>query len=127
MRLWPILAFPLAGFLINAFLGRPPPGALVGWVACAAAGLALVASVAATRAVVSWPIYLRHIVEQLYSPWIAAGGFRSDMAFLLDPLSAVMILVVTGVGFLIHVYSVCYMRDDPDYPRYFAYLNLFVF
>ena len=64
---------------------------------------------------------------QFLFPWIEAGAFRAPAALQLDPLSSVMILVVTGVGFLIHVYSVGYMRDDEDYGRFFAYLNLFVF
>ena len=59
--------------------------------------------------------------------WIPVGDFQVDAALLLDPLSAVMILVVTGVGFLIHVYSVGYMADDESYARYFTYLNLFMF
>ena len=59
--------------------------------------------------------------------WIAAGAFRVPATLILDPLSAVMALVVTGVGFLIHVYSTAYMADDKAYPRYFAFLNLFTF
>jgi NADH-quinone oxidoreductase subunit L len=65
-------------------------------------------------------------VRRLF-PWIIAGDLHVDAAFQVDQLSMVMALVVTGVGFLIHVFSVGYMRDDPGYPRYFAYLNLFVF
>src|SRR5436190_6403629 len=64
---------------------------------------------------------------QRYFSWIPAGDLRIDAALMLDQLSLVMVLVVTGVGTLIHVFSVGYMRDDPSYPRYFAYLNLFVF
>src|SRR6185295_9612587 len=64
--------------------------------------------------------------DQIYT-WIAAGPFHADAALRLDALSAVMVLVVTGVGFLIHVYSIGYMHDDPGYARFFAYLNLFVF
>ena len=64
---------------------------------------------------------------QTYFRWIPVGDLRIDAAFQLDQLSMVMTLVVTGVGMLIHVFSVGYMRDDPGYPRYFAYLNLFVF
>jgi NADH-quinone oxidoreductase subunit L len=60
-------------------------------------------------------------------PWLVTGSLRVDAALQVDQLSMVMTLVVTGVGFLIHVFSVGYMRDDPGYPRYFAYLNLFVF
>src|SRR5437899_12038546 len=59
--------------------------------------------------------------------WIVAGEFETSVTALVDPLTGVMLLVVTGVGMLIHVYSVGYMPDDPGYARYFAYLNLFVF
>ncbi len=62
-----------------------------------------------------------------YFTWMAAGSFEVGAAIQLDQLSMVMMMVVTGVGFLIHVFSVGYMQDDPGYPRYFAYLNLFVF
>src|SRR5262249_40003764 len=60
-------------------------------------------------------------------PWISAGTFKTAVTAQVDQLSAVMLLVVTGVGFLIHVYSIGYMHDDPGYARYFTYLNLFVF
>jgi NADH-quinone oxidoreductase subunit L len=63
---------------------------------------------------------------QRYFEWMPAGGFSINAAFQLDQLSMVMILVITGVGTLIHIFSVGYMQDDPGYPRYFAYLNLFV-
>jgi NADH-quinone oxidoreductase subunit L len=64
---------------------------------------------------------------QKYFSWMATGDLSIDAAFQLDQLSMVMVLVITGVGSLIHVFSIGYMRDDPGYPRYFAYLNLFVF
>jgi NADH-quinone oxidoreductase subunit L len=64
---------------------------------------------------------------QRYFSWMPAGDLLIDAAFQVDQLSMVMALVITGVGALIHVFSVGYMRDDPGYPRYFAYLNLFVF
>jgi len=64
---------------------------------------------------------------QRYFSWMPAGDLQIDAAFQLDQLSMMMTLVVTGVGMLIHLFSVGYMRDDPGYPRYFAYLNLFVF
>ncbi len=70
---------------------------------------------------------LHEPVVRSYWTWMDTGAFRVEAALLLDQLSMVMTLVVTGVGFLIHVFSVGYMRDDPGYPRYFAYLNLFVF
>ena len=64
---------------------------------------------------------------QRYFSWMPVGDLQIDAAFQLDQLSMVMMLVVTGVGTLIHLFSVGYMQDDPGYPRYFAYLNLFVF
>ena len=70
---------------------------------------------------------LHEPVVRTYWSWIATGALRVDAAVQLDALSMIMMLVVTGVGFLIHVFSVGYMKDDPGYPRYFAYLNLFVF
>src|SRR4030088_3839484 len=65
--------------------------------------------------------------DELFAHWIRSGRFAADFAFYLDQLSLVMLLVVTGVGFLIHIYSVGYMWDDPSYYRFFAYLNLFMF
>ena len=64
---------------------------------------------------------------QRYFTWMPVGDLQIDAAFQLDQLSMVMMLVITGVGALIHIFSVGYMQDDPGYPRYFAYLNLFVF
>jgi len=64
---------------------------------------------------------------QRYFSWMPVGDLQIDAAFQLDQLSMVMVLIITGVGALIHLFSVGYMQDDPGYPRYFAYLNLFVF
>ncbi len=66
-------------------------------------------------------------VESFATPWIAVRGFHVDFSFLLDPLTLIMLLVVTGVGFLIHLYSVGYMAHEDGYWRFFAYLNLFLF
>ncbi len=65
-------------------------------------------------------------VQTLYQ-WVSAGSFTLDLAILVDPLSVFMFLIVTGVGFVIHIYSIGYMHDDPEYARFFAYLNLFIF
>ena len=73
------------------------------------------------------PAEMHDPVVRSYWGWVVTGDLRIDAALQLDQLSMLMTLVVTGVGFLIHVFSVGYMRDDPGYPRYFAYLNLFVF
>ena len=66
-------------------------------------------------------------VETCGQPWINIGALHIDFSFVLDQLSLVMLLVVTGVGFLIHIYSVGYMHDEEGYARYFSYLNLFLF
>src|SRR5688500_2245738 len=71
--------------------------------------------------------HLEQPFVQRYFTWMPIGDFRIDAAFQLDQLSMIMVLVITGVGALIHLFSVGYMRDDPGYPRFFAYLNLFVF
>jgi NADH-quinone oxidoreductase subunit L len=119
---WPIPALPLAGALVNLFLGRRL-GRRAHWVAVPAVGLAFgVALLAFGRVWLGHETYAGPLFD-----WIAAGSFRAPVTLQFDQLSAVMLLVVTGVGFLIHVYSVGYMHEDPDYPRFFIYLNLFVF
>ena len=122
-----ILAAPLAGFLLNGFLGKRLLGEKAGGAAASAAILAsFVLAAAAFTHLLSLPPEARLLRETLYS-WISAGTFGVDAAFRFDPLSAVMALIVTGVSFLIHVYSTGYMHGDAGYNRYFAYLNLFVF
>ena len=123
LYLWLIPLLPLAGAAINGFFGSRFPKKIV-----AAVGLVFVAAALVLSAWASWQLHLSnipHIEEHL--PWITAGGFQVDFSFYLDQLSMVMILVVTGVGFLIHVYSVGYMEHEGGYYRFFAYLNLFMF
>jgi NADH-quinone oxidoreductase subunit L len=118
---WLIPAFPLAGAILNMVFGR-----LVRHHAHWIAVPALLGSFLA-----SCSVFARVWAGETFSAplftWIVAGGFETSVAAFVDPLTAVMLLVVTGVGFLIHVYSIGYMHDDPGYARYFAYLNLFVF
>ena len=118
---WLIPLFPLLGALVNAFLGRQ-----IGRGAHAIAVPALALSFVA-----SCGVFLRVSQGETFTgdlfPWIVADGFRTAITAQVDALTAVMLLVVTGVGFLIHLYSAGYMHDDPDYARYFCYLNLFVF
>ncbi len=124
--LWLVPVWPLLGFLINGFFGRRIGKGAVGIVACGGVGLSLLVSLAAVAELLALPHEARR-VTQVVAPWIGAGNFQADWGLLLDPLSAVMILVVSGVGFLIHVYSIGYMHEDPAYSRFFAYLNLFTF
>jgi len=147
-----ILLLPLAGFTVLALFGdwirdqerealaAPRPGVLeaikrngthsAGWIACA--------TVLGSFALSAWTLVrllglapgdgeLRFAQPYLGFEWIDVAGFRVPMSLLVDPLSAVMILTVTGVGGLIHVYSLGYMHDDPERVRYFSYLNLFTF
>jgi NADH-quinone oxidoreductase subunit L len=124
LHLWLIPLLPFLGFLLNGVLGRYLPKAVVSTIALlfTAAPLALVTSIALQFNSLTLPY-----VERLTMPWMETSTFRADFSFLLDPLTLVMLLVVTGVGFLIHIYSVGYMAHEDGYWRYFAYLNLFMF
>jgi NADH-quinone oxidoreductase subunit L len=123
LNLWVIPILPLAGAAINGFLGKKASRAGVTAVALFFSGAAFAWAlvVAARFSSLSLPYH------EFFAHWIRSGGFSADFAFYLDQLSLVMLLVVTGVGFLIHVYSVGYMWDDPSYYRFFSYLNLFMF
>jgi len=119
--------FPMLGALINGLFGNLLNRRLVGRIACGSVALSFIFSIVAFVRLLGLPHELRSFTINLY-PWFSGvGDFNVPVGFLLDPLSCVMVLVVSGVGFLIHVYSIGYMREDPSYPRYFAYLNLFMF
>ncbi len=123
LNLWLIPLLPLAGAAINGFLGKKSSRKAVTAVAlffCGAA-FAMALSVAMRWSSLTLPYH------EFFAHWIRSGNFSADFAFYLDQLSLVMLLVVTGVGFLIHIYSVGYMWDDPSYYRFFTYLNLFMF
>jgi NADH-quinone oxidoreductase subunit L len=122
---WLIPALPVAGAALNLFFGRRL-GKAAGWVASATVGLAFAIGVTVLLDLLSLPAEQREHVVDLF-PWIDAGGLSLRVSFLVDPLSLTMVLVVTGVGAIIHVYAVGYMDGDPRFERFFAYLNLFVF
>ncbi|MER3453337.1 MAG: NADH-quinone oxidoreductase subunit L [Acidimicrobiia bacterium] len=124
--LWLIPALPLAGFLLLVAAGRRLGDPLAGWVATVAVTASFGLSVAAFVDVLGSPGGQRALSQDLFT-WIPAGGLRVTAGLLADPLSLTMALFVTGVGALIHLYSVGYMHGDPGYPRFFAYLNLFAF
>ena len=125
---------PLIGFLINGLLGPKLPKKLVSFIGCAAVGIALLVAILAFSTLSGMEV--RHF-EKDYFTWIespsADSGVVTDYHFSipfglqLDPLSMVMVLVVTGVGFLIHIYSIGYMWHERGYARYFSFLNLFTF
>ncbi len=126
LALIPLL--PFAGFLINAAFGRRLPKSVSGGVATGAMGLAFGIAIASVWRLLQQPADqgVRAIEQHLYS-WIASGGLDIALAFRLDPLASVMILVITGIGTLIHLYSTAYMHEESDgeFARYFSYLNLF--
>jgi len=124
--IWLIPVFPAVGFLINGFFGKKAPKAFVAWVACLAIFSSLLVSLAIFFQFLQLPPESR-LFEMNAFDWISSGDFSVPVGFRIDALSIIMCLVVTGVGFLIHVYSVGYMHDDAGFPRYFTYLNLFVF
>ncbi len=124
--LWIIPALPLAAVALNLLLGDRLGRRGVSWIACGATGLAFLAALRAVAALAGHPAEDRAIVETAWT-WMRVGDFSAHVSFLLDPLSSVMVLFVTCVGFLIHVYSTGYMADDPSYRRFFLYMNLFMF
>ncbi|MFO7653945.1 MAG: NADH-quinone oxidoreductase subunit L [Candidatus Krumholzibacteriia bacterium] len=121
-----IVLVPLAGAAINGLLNRRLPRVVAGLVACGAVGVSFTLSVVAFLRLAGMPAGERLLTDIVYT-WIGFGELRVDLGFTLDPLSVVMALVVTGVGFLIHVYSLGYMAHDPGFQRFFSYLNLFIF
>ncbi len=124
--LWLIPLLPLAGSAVNGIIGKRFPKRVISMIACASVGASFLVAVSAVAGLLQLPPAERH-VAQTYFTWIASGDFVARAEFLLDPLSAVMLLVVTGVGFLIHVYSIGYMHAEDGYYRFFSYLNLFMF
>jgi len=117
---------PFLGFLINLALGRRLAKSVSGAVACLAMFGAFLVSAWSVWSLVQMPPGERGVVLEV-APWIESGALSVPFTLRLDPLGAVMILVVTGIGFLIHVYSTAYMHEerDSEYARYFSYLNLF--
>ena len=125
MLLW-IPLLPLIGFLVNSLIGRRLPREISGGLASLAMAGSFVVSVLAVRDMLAQPAEV-HAVSYSVFNWITSGDFRVPFTLRVDPLSALMILVVTGIGFLIHLYSTAYMHEEtpPEYARYFSYLNLF--
>lgn len=126
--IWLIPLIPLIGFLINGLGQRFLPKALIGIIgsgvvlasfllSCTLFGQVLDARNAGGDAVFNYQLF----------EWISVGNFKLNFSFLLDPLSSIMLLIITGIGFLIHLYSYSYMSHDEGFGKFFAYLNLFIF
>jgi len=123
-EIWLVPAFPLLGFLLNGFFGKRFGIGFVTIIGPLVIGLSFAQSIVLFFQMLSAEGNVLH--ENLYT-WIASGNFEVGINFYVDQLSGLYLLVVTGVGFLIHVYSVGYMRGELGYYRFFAYLNLFIF
>ncbi len=123
---WLIPALPLAGFLTLLVAGRKLGDPFAGWLATSAIGGAFAATVVVFAQLLSLGGEERRHIATLFE-WVPVGGLRVDVGFLVDPLSITMALFVTGIGTLIHLYSVGYMHGDERYSKFFVYLNLFAF
>src|SRR6185503_1565787 len=117
---------PFLGFLVDASFGRRLSKALSGAIACGAMAGSFAVSLVAVWRLVGQPEDAREITTRVFT-WITSGDFTAGFTLRLDPLAAVMILVITGIGLLIHIYSTAYMHEESDseFARYFSYLNLF--
>jgi len=123
---WLIPLFPFIGFLINGLLGKRLGKGVVSVVGPSAIGLSFLTAILIFFELIGKPPSER-LFEKVIFDWIVSGSFQTVIGYQIDPLSILMVLVVTGVSFFIHVYSVGYMHDDPGFARFFTYLNLFVF
>lgn len=119
---WLIPILPLMGFLIIGLLGKNLSKNIVSSIGCGSILGSFLFSVVVFMEIKNSGVQTIHLFN-----WIHTGNFHADFSFLIDPLSVIFLLIITGVGFLIHVYSIGYMHNDPAFSRFFAYLNLFVF
>ena len=123
---WLIPIFPLIGFLINGLFGRRFSEKAIGWIGAGSVGASFLVAVSIFFELIKLAPGSRSIQIIIYS-WIWSGDLNVPIGFLVDPLSMIMIMVVSGVGCIIHVYSIGYMHGEIGFRRYFSYLNLFVF
>ncbi len=122
---WLIPAFPLVGFGLLVMFGRRLGEPVAGWLATLASLGAFISTVVVFIGLADLPTEERFHVQTIFT-WIASGSFNVDIGLLVDPLSITMCLFITGVGTLIHMYSVGYMHGDPNFSKFFIYLNLFI-
>jgi NADH-quinone oxidoreductase subunit L len=118
--------FPLMGFLFIALNTKKFTEGFTSVIACGSVLASFIVSLVLFIHIAGITAGEQRIHVTLFE-WISAGNFRAPVSFLVDPLSSLMLLIITGVGFLIHVYSIGYMHDDEGFNRFFSYLNLFVF
>lgn len=125
LSFWALL-FPLLGFIILGVIGKIMSRRAILTVAWGACGLAFLFATISFFSMLGTPPSARSVDQTVYS-WVTSGTFQLNFGQLFDPLSAIMLMVVTGVGLLIHIYSAGYMEDDPSFWRFFSYLNFFIF
>src|ERR1700712_2953438 len=123
--LWLIPALPLSTAALLALLGSRLPRKMVAILGAGSIACSAVVTLQIVAAFLASPPAGNAYVQHLWT-WMSSGGFQPEIAFYLDSVALLMLLVITFVGFLIHLYSVEYMRDDEGYARFFAYMNLFV-
>jgi len=121
-----IILLPLVGFFVLTFGGRRLGDPSAGWLGTLAVAGSFVASIVTFLGLHSLAPHARSVVQTYYT-WVPVGGLKVNVSALLDPLSLAMVLFVTGVSSLIHLYSISYMKGDPQFRKFFVYLNLFVF
>jgi NADH-quinone oxidoreductase subunit L len=126
-HLWIIPLLPLLGAAINGLFGKGFSNSVVNTVALSATGLSFLAAVEAVREFLAFYAANHVPFRKEFFDWITAGNFRAGFDLQMDQLTVVMVLVVTGVGFLIHIYSTGYMAHEGGYYRFFTYLNIFMF
>lgn len=121
------IVLPLIGFLINGLFGKKIGNEkVIGIIGSATVGISFVISLLALIETINLPVDQRTNIVTLFT-WMTVGSLNISFSYLVDQLSLVMALIVTGVGFLIHVYSIGYMHGDKGFFRFFAYMNLFIF
>src|SRR6478735_6287510 len=123
--IWLIPVLPLAGFALLVLSGRRMGDPASGWFATLAVGASFVVTTILFIYLITLSPEDRALTETLFT-WMPAGSFRVNIGFLFDPLSSAMCMFITGIGALIHLYSIGYMKGDENYPKFFTYLNLFV-
>ncbi len=123
-HIWLVLLFPAIGTTINMLFGKKLSKKASGAIASMVIGLSFGVALLIFLSLIKLPAAERLITSTLFT-WINAGDFVAFASLQIDPLSSLMIMIITGVGFLIHIYSIGYMHDDEGFSRYFAYLNLF--
>jgi NADH-quinone oxidoreductase subunit L len=118
---------PLLGFLINGIFGsRIKSEKIIGWIGCGTIGLSFLIVCGAFFQTLALPVDNRKTIVTLFN-WLYVGGLKINISYQVDQLSLIMALIVTGVGFIIHVYSIGYMHGDNSFWRFFSYMNLFIF